>query len=239
MKKIFLTSILSVIIFCNLFGQVFIEQNQPEVDSKTLHFGFSVGLNTQNTLFTHINQSASPEQFYAESPSYSPGFSVGLVSDLYLTRYLNLRFVPGLHFGSKEVSIKNLTTGELLKQDLKSNYLLLPLELKYSSLRFNNSRPYLMIGAALGYDLSLKTGDTEYLRLKPFDLYLEVGVGCDLYFQYYKLIPELKVCFGMSNVLDTKRTDLEVPLVGANPKRFTQALSKASSRLIVLSFYFE
>lgn len=239
MRRIVLLSVLLFISVNTLFSQSYKEQNQPTVDFKRLHFGFSVGLNTQNLLFSHVDQSANAEQWYATVPNYNPGFSVGLVSDLTLNRYLNLRLTPALHFGSKEVDLKQWNSTNSVTQDLKSNYLYVPLELKYSSLRLNNSRPYLMVGGALAYDLARKSGEEEYLRLNPIDFYLEVGVGCDLYNPYYKLIPELKFCFGLSNVLDKSRSDLEVPVSGPDPTKYTKALSRAASRLVVLTFYFE
>lgn len=232
------------------FAQEYIDPNQPMVDMKRLHFGFSVGLNTQNLMFTHVDQTLNPEKIYAEVPSYSPGFSVGLVSDLALARYFNLRFVPSLHFGSKDIrfttydNINKVWISGYEKQELKSNYLMFPLELKYSSLRLNNSRPYLIVGGAAGFDLSRKKGVEELVRLKPLDYYLEVGVGCDLYFPYFKLNPELKLCIGLNNLLDKNRDDLINPNVTTNVEyldqyKYTQALSKVTSRLIVLSFYFE
>jgi hypothetical protein len=223
-----------------MFAQEYVNQNQPTVDFERIHFGFSIGLNSQNLLLKHVDQSANPDQYYAEVPNINPGFSVGLVTDLALSRYLNLRLTPAIHFGSKDVEIRDWNTNKSVTQDLKSNYIYVPLELKYSSLRLNNSRPYLMVGAAAAYDLSRKSGDTEFLRLNPFDYYLELGVGCDFYFNYFKLNPELKFCFGLNNVLDTERTDIETPLSGGlDPKRYTKALYKATSRLVVLTFYFE
>ncbi|MFZ4456006.1 MAG: porin family protein [Bacteroidales bacterium] len=240
MKKRVLFFAFILIATSRLFGQEYENQNQPTIDFERLHFGFSIGLNTQNLLFTHVDQSASANQYYAEVPNLNPGFSVGLVTDYCLGRYFNLRTTPAIHFGSKDVEIMDWSTKKSITQELKSNYIYLPLELKYSSLRLNNTRPYLMVGAAASYDLSRKGGDTEYLRLNPLDYYLEVGVGCDIYYNYFKLNPELKFCFGLNNVLDTERTDIETPISGgADPKRFTKALSKAASRLIVLTFYFE
>lgn len=230
-----------------VFAQTYIDPNQPMVDMKRLHFGFSVGLNTQNLMFTHNGLDQNGEKVYAEVPSYNPGFSVGLVSDLALTRYFNLRVVPSLHFGSKDVrytfydNAAGTWKDNFEKQEIKSNYLMLPVELKYSSLRLNNSRPYLLIGGAAGYDLSRKKTPDELIRLKPVDFYLELGVGCDFYFPYFKLNPELKFCFGLNNLLDKNRPDLENP---ENPTtedltKYTKALSKVTSRLVVLTFYFE
>ena len=40
---------------------------------------------------------------------------------------------------------------------------------------------------------------------------LEAGMGCDLYMPFFKFIPEIKFCFGLTNVLQKKRTDLTDP----------------------------
>ncbi|MDE5930096.1 MAG: PorT family protein, partial [Muribaculaceae bacterium] len=63
-----------------------------------------------------------------------------------------------------------------------------------------------------------------------------VGFGCDFYLPYFKLIPEVKFCFGLSDLLVKDRPDL-----ADNPAAmvFTQSLSKVSSKMIVLTFYFE
>jgi len=231
-------AILLLIVFnsITLSAQKFKDQNQPEVDFKPLHFGFMVGLNTQNLLFNHVDQSANAEKWYAEIPSYSPGFTVGLMADLLLDYHFNLRFTPSLNFGSKEVHFRELNSNTIDKQQLKSNYLLFPLELKYSALRLNNSRPYLLIGGAGGIDISRKQGESELIRLNAIDYYIEVGVGCDFYKEYFKLIPELKFCFGLRNMLLKDRKDLlDTPEIN----KYTHALSGVTSRLVVLSFYFE
>lgn len=217
-------------------AQKFMDQNQPMVDFERLHFGYLVGLSTQDLHFAHTGS----ENTYAQIPGYSAGFSIGLVSDLALNRYFNLRAIPSLHFGSKDV-VYNDGLGNLLnKESIKSNYLMLPLELKYSSLRLNNTRPYLMIGGAVAYDLASKKDPEDLLRLKKLNYFLEIGVGCDLYFQYFKLNPELKLCIGLNNVLDKDRPDLlddnGLPLPDM---QYTNALSRVTSKMIVLSFFFE
>ncbi len=83
-------------------------------------------------------------------------------------------------------------------------------------------------------NLVRKSGD--YLRTNSADFYLTCGFGCDFYLPYFKLNPEIKFCFGLSDVLDHKRTD-----IAEEPEKFkiTQSLKKAVSRMVVLTFYFE
>lgn len=209
-------------------------QTTPFIDQRRLHFGFSVGTHVQDLRFSHSgNVTVDGDSFYSEIPSFSPGFNVGLVSDLYINPYLSLRFTPTMYFGNKTVEIRNNNTGETVSNDIKSNYLAFPVHIKFSSKRLNNYRPYITAGVSPTLDLAKKKN--ELLQLKTYDTYLEIGLGCDIYLPFFKLIPELKFCFGLSNVLQRNRKDLQDPL----DYKYTQAYNKISSQMVVLSFYFE
>ena len=77
---------------------------------------------------------------------------------------------------------------------------------------------------------------SEYLRFNTADAYLSVGIGCDFYLPFFKLNPEIKFCFGLTEILQHERPDLK-----DNPEIFkiTQSLSKVKSKMMVLTFYFE
>ena len=105
--------------------------------------------------------------------------------------------------------------------------------MKFSAPRFNNYRPYFLAGVAPSVDLTTKK--QKALLTKPFDCYLEVGMGCDIYLPFFKLIPELKFCFGLANILQKNRPDL----VDRNLLKFSESLDGASAKMIVLTFYFE
>lgn len=64
---------------------------------------------------------------------------------------------------------------------------------------------------------------------------LEAGMGCDVYLPFFKLIPELKFCFGLTNVLQKNRKDL----TDSSQLIYTQSVDKATIGMVVLSFYFE
>lgn len=209
--------------------------NRPYADLKRIHFGFSVGMHFQDLNISN-NGYLTPEgeSWYTDVPAYSPGFCVNVMADLRLSKYFNLRFSPGMYFGNKKVHFRNSVNDEINTQNIKSNYVVLPLELKYSALRYKNLRPY-AIGGIMGImDVSKKR--PEQLKLQDLDAMLTIGFGCDLYLPYFKLCPELKFCFGLRNLLDTKRPDLE-----DNPEmmKYTQSISGVKSNMIVLTFYFE
>jgi hypothetical protein len=210
-------------------------QNQPYADYKLYHFGFHVGLHSQDVILTN-NGVATPDgkTWFAEIPSYSPGFSVGVIGDLFLNPYMNLRLSPTIHFGDKTVYFKELTGSEEdVQAGIRSNYLSVPLDLKISSMRLNNYRPYITGGVYGAIDLGRRKGNP--LLLKQIDYGFEFGFGCNIYMPFFKLAPEIKFKFGLPDLLEKNRGDLS----NEEDKIFTNALSKATSRMIVLTFNFE
>ena len=119
-------------------------------------------------------------------------------------------------------------------QNIKSTYVVVPLDLKISSLRYRNLRPYFTVGG-MGL-FSVGKERSEQLKISRTDFMLTVGMGCDIYLPYFKLCPEVKFCFGLKNVLNKNRPDLE-----DNPEmmRFTESLDKALNSMVVVTFYFE
>lgn len=210
-------------------------QNRPYADLRRWHLGFSVGVHTQDIRFTHNGfTTENGETWFMEQPGFSPGFCVNGLIDLRLNDYFSLRFTPGMYFGNRDIRMHDTTTGAVERQNLKSTFVVAPIDLKFASQRFRNVRPYLTTGVMPAFDVGKKRSD--FLKLKATDMYLTVGFGCDFYLPYFKLIPELKFCFGLSDVIEHKRPDL---VDEPDKLKFTESIKKATSQMVVLSFYFE
>lgn len=213
-------------------------QNRPFLDDRVWHYGFLVGMNIQdlsiaNNGLPYINSNGMAEYWYADVPEYTPGFSVGILGELKANDWLSVRLIPTMHFGDKKVVFKEQRSGKVVEQYVKSTYLSFPLDLKISADRFNNYRPYVVTGLAPVFDLTVKKG--KELLVKKTDVMFEVGMGLDLYYPFFKMIPELKFCFGLNNILEKKRTDL----TDDSLLKYSQSLDKAQSGMIVLTLYFE
>lgn len=209
--------------------------NRPYADLKKWHLGFSIGMCMQDLKFTHSGfVTPEGEQWFAEIPAWSPGINVQVLADLRLHQYLNLRFTPGMSFSFKNVEMRDWVSGASHRQDLKSVYVLLPVDLKISGDRLHNSRPYVTVGAMGAFDVSKKRSD--YLMFNTADAYLTVGLGCDFYLPFFKFNPEIKFCFGLADILRHDRPDLD-----DNPEMYkiTQSLSKVKSNMFMITFYFE
>jgi hypothetical protein len=226
--------LISCLLASSLFAQKQTVKNQPYGDYKLYHFGITVGLNFQDLLLTNSGLPAdNGEIWYATIPNYSPGFSVGLIADLYLNPYMNLRFTPSLSFGDKSFEFVEQASNERYTTTVRSNYLMAPLDLKIRSMRLNNYRPYVIAGAYTALDLGIKKD--EPLLLKPMNYGLTIGLGCDFYLPIIKVAPEIRFCFGLNNVVEKNRSDLtDFSLI-----KYSNAITKGMPRMIIFTFNFE
>lgn len=209
--------------------------NRPYADLRRWHLGFSVGVHTEDLKFTHNGIATEDGQtWYMEQPSFSPGFCVNGLIDLRLNNYFNLRFTPGMYFGNRDITMRNTSGTEEERVNIKSTLVVLPFDVKFSAMRLHNVRPYVTAGVMPVFDVSKKR--REALQLKSSDMYLTVGFGLDTYLPYFKFIPEIKFCFGLKDVLQHDRPDLADD---PGMLKYTNALKKATSQMVVLTFYFE
>ena len=223
-------------------------QYKPYIDLRPMHFGILIGAHLQDVEFENVgmqtitddNGNVTNQLIVCDADRWSPGFSVGVLGELRLHENFSLRIAPTMHFGAKHLTFLDLqntdAVGKPIKetQDLKNTYFSLPIDIKFAAPRWNNHRPYLMAGINPMFNMT--GGDQDIIRLKRFSTMAEVGLGCDFYLPFFKLIPELKFCFGLGNVLDTNHKD---ELRDANLKAYAGSVSSAQSKMIVLTFYFE
>jgi len=206
-----------------------------KVDTKTIHFGFTIGLNTMDFYVRNNNVPENSDTLFTNVNQLLPGFNVSAVSNLRLMKYLDLRFLPGLSFGQRDLYYYK-PGGELYaKQKIESAFIELPVLLKYKAKRVNNFRPYFVAGVNYRMDMaSRRKYNPEkaiYVRLKQGDIYHEEGFGIDFYLPYFKFSAELKVSTGFRNILVTDPAS-EHP-------EYVNALRRLRSQIWVLSFHFE
>lgn len=223
-------------------------QNKPYIDLRPMHFGIQIGLNMQDVemrnigpqLITLPEQESSEQLVLVDADTWNPGFSVGVVADMRLSQHLSLRVSPTMHFGSKHLVFRNFKDlndaghPRETTQDLKNTYIAMPVDLKFSAQRFNNYRPYMIAGVSPMINLSGK--DQDFIHLKRYDTMVEIGLGCDYYLPFFKLIPELKFCFSLSDTFDPKHAD---ELTDVTKQAFARGINAAQSKMVVLTFYFE
>tara|TARA_B100000575_G_C23093322_1_gene630409 strand:+ start:368 stop:1072 length:705 start_codon:yes stop_codon:yes gene_type:complete len=216
--RLFLKIILLLFVFNFSFSQakkVSIE-NLQNFDKQKLHFGYYLGLNQYNF---KIDYKQNPE--YSTQMIAELGLNIGLVGDLRINEYLNLRFEPGLHTNKGSMKFNersNFTKESDTLRSVKSTYVHLPVLLKFSSKRIDNFRPYILGGISSSFNLSSNQNSPEdnkndVFRLKTFNFYYELGFGIDFYFQYFKFSPSIRGLFSLKNEL-TPDNDANSPWTG-------------------------
>lgn len=243
-------AMLAVLVASHLcaLGQEKKEQHRPYTDLRPLHFGIMVGTNFQDIemenvgpqTITMADGSVVQQTIVCDADKWNPGISVGVLADLRLSNHFNLRFSPAMHFGGKHLTFSVLSNPDENgkpreeTQDLKNTYISFPVNLKFSALRCNNHRPYVMAG--INPMINLTSKDQDLIQLKRYDTYFEIGVGCDFYLPFFKLIPELKFCYGLTNSLDKNHVN---DLRDETMKAYAGSVRSCHTKMIVLSFYFE
>lgn len=239
MKKFFKNIILFLIIcFAEVtFAQKFKKpQNLPRYDFQKLHFGFTIGINSLDfTMNKNLNYVGTDSLLNAFSNNQY-GFNLGIVSNLRLGKFTDLRFIPTLVFGERilDYNFKLNNSNENVINESKrieSTLLDFPFHLKYKSERYNNIRTFLITG--LKYSLDIASQDKiddegeELVKLKKHDIMAEIGFGIDFYLEYFKFSPQIKLSHGILNVLNKENTI------------YTKSFNQLRTNGWMLSFTFE
>lgn len=216
-------------------------KNDSNYDERLLHFGFSMGLNTMDFNAKSVDSLTLANLGFYHAPEVvrlKPGINIQIVMDYRPATYLDVRFLPGVSFGQRNITFFETDGSDSTstQQVLESSFLEFPLLLKAKGMRLNNSRPYLIGGINFRYDLAAKKeydNDTEvYMRLRKADLYYEVGAGIDFYLPYFKLTIEAKMSNGIRDVLVHDDPYPDRP-------QYVNAIESLKSQMWILSFHFE
>ncbi len=221
------------------------------VDYEKIHFGFSFHYVASSfKVFKADNwQDPYPADLSvrgALSEITSPleyGLGLGLLSDLSLGENSNLRFNPTIVFAGNSINYSysnpvNVISGddEIFSKRVRASLLELPLTFKFKSDRRENYRVYLLGGGKYSRNIIPKKriDDSDSLpkeklvKLKPDFLSYEFGLGVDIYFEYFKMSPEVKWSQSIGNVLNSS---------GVNA--FNTPIDKLLLRSVQFSLIFE
>ena len=217
--------------------------NNPQYDRKPYHFGFMIGFNEMDfTLRRQPNFNIDPQKegildLYSVDVLPEKGFNVGIISNLRLNDHLDFRFIPDLAFGERNIKYLYSDTVNRTRSVVKkieSTYVEFPFLFKYKGVRLLNARPYIVGGLKYSMDLASqakkkkKTDDNEDLvKIKRNDISGEVGLGFDFYLKYFKFATEVKMSYGLINIIDKEDTYL------------TNSIDRMSSKIFMISFLFE
>lgn len=205
--------------------------NMPEHDDKLYYFGLTFGANFSQYRIKYSPSFTETDTFKTIQPKWSPGFNLGLMANLRLNKFIDLRFIPSITFADKRMTFTMSPNDSSSDRSIESIYMHLPLQLKFKSDRIKNFRFYGMLGGKFDYDLAANARSRrsdEWLKVKPVDLGYELGVGFEFYYPNFIFSPEIKLSQGLGNQI---YHDKSVPI--------TNAIEELHTRMIVISIHLE
>ena len=111
MKKIFVLLLFTQIVFAQggMFGKDPII-NQENWNKQRVHWGYFLGFNSLDFKFDYLSVTNDIQV------GTTTGFNVGLIGNLRLTEYFDLRFEPGLYITQRNLTYPNiLDSGDRLR----------------------------------------------------------------------------------------------------------------------------
>lgn len=216
-----------------VFGQNKKLLNQPKYDTRPIHFGFSLGISYYDFRVEPKPDLPTIPGFFDVTTTVSPGYNIAIISNLRLNNYMDLRFMPTFSAAVRYISFDYidpyLNERRIKTHEVESSFILAPFELKLKSERINNHRWYVLGGITYANDLASKekVEDDTLFKIRRQNVLWDVGVGIDIYFEYFKFSPQIKASFGINDLLVQ---DGSVPVSG---------LESLTSRCILINFTFE
>ena len=190
---------------------------------------------------------AITRRIHSIQPVFSRGFSLGFLTTLRIHDQFNLLFTPKVGFYEYRTLV-NYFDGPLksatgqepfgngrmaidqVAQVSEATLVEFPLLLKYKSQRFNNTRMYFIGGANAQFRTKgQEEANEDTLVILGNDLALEIGMGFDIYFEYFKFSPEIRFSHGLRNLYKASET---------NP-RFADAISDIRMKTITVYLNFQ
>jgi len=203
--------------------------NKQNEDKKLLNWGYFLGLNQYD--FKIEYKENAPDILVSKSF----GFNVGLIGELRINEFLDVRFEPGLHYGSRLMGFPGFDEERDAIREVKSTYINFPVLLKASTRRFGNFKPFLLGGGSRSLNLgsnedSLDDNSSGTFRMKKWVYNYELGFGIDFYLEYFKFTPSIRGVFAL--------TDELIPDQDPNSP-WTGNIESLKTRGIFINFTFE
>jgi len=206
-------------------------KNLPRYDHQKIHFGFTLGVNALNFNIKKNNNTLNNDSLLTLYTQDQKGFNLGIVSNLRLGKYTDLRFIPALVFGERLLKYNFRNSDDSKTKRIESTLIDFPIYIKYKSERYNNFRTYIISGIKYSLDIAsqdkIDDNGEEIVKLKKNDLMGEIGFGIDFYLEYFKFSTQIKLSHGILNLL------------AQDQSVYTQSINKLTTSGWIFSVTFE
>ena len=231
MKASFFVSLVCIFSVTGVFSQFSGNSlvNLENFDKQRLHWGYFLGFNQYDFKFDYNEDTGDI------LVDKTIGFNVGLIGNLRINDYVDIRLEPGLYFTKRNLNFPGFDNQADAFRGVKSTYIHIPLLIKANAVRLGNFKPYVVGGASVSMNLSSNEknpndNSSGTFRMHYTTYYYEVGFGVDLYLYYFKFSPSIRAVFAINDEV-VRDDDVNSP--------WTSNIRGLFSRGIFINFTFE
>ena len=174
--------------------------NIENKDKKFLNYGYYLGFNQYDFKFDYNNNT---DDILVDK---SMGFTVGLIGEMRINEFLDVRIEPGLAYNARVLGFAGFTEERDAIREVKSTYINFPVLLKASTRRLGNFKPFLIGGVSASLNLgsnetALDDNASGTFRMTKWVYNYELGFGIDFYLEYFKFSPSIRGVFAITDEL--------------------------------------
>jgi len=208
------------------YGKV---KNLPRFDERRYHFGFMLGYNVADFYIDRTPEYNFENGLLAVNTTNQPGFNLGIITSLNVTKNISLRFLPTLTFQDRELIYRfqmGADSTRTFAKRVESTFIDFPLNVKLRTDRVGNFAAYAVAGGRFAIDMQSQRDvvnvllEEQIVKTERNDWSLEFGGGFDFFLKYFKFGIELKMLVGQPNMLIDDGTPFSAPLNSLRTRAF-------------------
>ena len=206
--------------------------NYQDFQGKNYYFGITLGYNQSDFRIYQSKNFVLNDSFARAESVTGPGFNLGIVSNLKIGDYFDLRFLPTLSFIERTIRYSVPGNEErIFQRPIESVLVEMPFHVRYKSAPYHDFRLFIIAGVKYSFDVASDSRTRQaagIVKIAPSDFQVEYGAGIQFFFPYFIFSPELKVSQGLNNIL-----------IFNDRLEQSNVLDRVLSRTFTISLHFE
>jgi hypothetical protein len=206
--------------------------NYNSFKNKQYYFGITLAYNSSNYKIMRSEDFLVTDDIALVESVRGPGLNLGLVTNLKIGDYFDIRLLPTLSFATRNINYTGSSSDiQFFDRKMDPVFVEAPLQFRYKSETYRDMKMYILGGIKYIFDVSSESrtkSDFNLVKIAPSDFAFEVGVGMQFYFPYFIFSPEIKFSQGISNTLIYNKDILQSTI-----------LDRVLSRSFTFSLHFE
>ena len=206
--------------------------NFLDFNQKPYYFGITLAYNSSNFKIFQSKTFILNDSIRSVQSVTGPGFNLGIVSNLKIGEYFDIRFLPTLSFAERNINYSaTKDVRRPFSRKVESVFVEMPFQARYKSEPFHDMRLFILGGVKYSFDVASDSRSRQaesLVKIAPNDFAFGVGAGIQLFLPYFIFSPEIKYSHGLNNIL----------IFDENLEE-SNVIEKILSRTLTISLHFE